>query len=195
MEAFWLVVVGLLILSVIIDSDSASVGNNSLTILSRVKRGCAPPSCRKQLKYSDYPEEDGEETSGEDGAIVPIVKDCRCSFEECCCKDDKSAKNKEVQHKEITTQAPKKDAAGHKAKASKNNDLAKEKNPGFLDSESEDEHQDKPSVDPETGKSNRKQTFQEYYHTRRRQEIMDFLRNYYLTHSKRKLQIENPRRK
>lgn len=173
--------------------DGAAVGGKS-SALSRVKRGSkSPKSCQKSQDSSSESREKGE---------VPVVMDCTCSFDECSCKDRSEKRSRKPKNKssgdsnewleellkdmhwskgtaadEPEVKAPKAPKAKKPTK-DKGNGTGR---PGkrFFDQESEEDAESGEEDKPETGKKQRKQTFEEYYQTRRRQEILDYLKNYY----------------
>lgn len=190
----------IVLVSVIVTySTGAAVGSDadkSDKVLSRVKRGTNKYSVRPKYRYWDANGQEYEVDFDQTEQVKPLVLGCHCSFDECSCKD----KTRKAPSKPVQVDCSPEEVGSYESEESSSEEAAsseetkenlkrpkpskdKQKKPQankkktYLEPDSdEDQHG---TADPQTGKVKRKKTFQEYYQSKRRQEILDFLKNYY----------------
>lgn len=173
METIRIALLALLLLVVAVHIDSAAVKDERPTsgLLSRVKRG--NPKSFKGYKYL-Y---EKESSSDEDDS----PKDCKCSFDECSCLD-KSSKGPKKPQSESQPENDDwlDDIMEDVIKANENS--------GQESSKEEPSQKSSEEVEQESheggGKGGHKTTFNEYFQARQRNEVLDFLKNYYSTVNK-----------
>lgn len=172
METIRIALLALLLLVVAVHIESAAVKDERPTsgLLSRVKRE-NPKNC----KGYNYLFE--KETTSDEDAASSAPKDCKCSFDECSCLD-KSSKGPKKPQSESQPENDDwlDDIMEDVIKASDNSEQEPSK-----EEPSEEVQQESNGGG---GKGGHKQTFNEYFQSRQRQEVLNFLKNYYSTVNK-----------
>lgn len=105
----------------------------------------------------------------------PAPSDCTCSFEECCCKDKTEKKSSDDWVDDLIEDITTRTTPKTREPKTTPEPSTEPPQKGYFDSDEEEEG----SEDPDALMVERKQTFEEYYQNRRKQEIQDFKDTFY----------------